>query len=103
MHHPRGVTSSHTQRDDPPEAVVGGAGTRRYEIRVAGLVGDELAPYVENMTSVVFPVETVLQGEIADQAALQGMLDEIQALGLELIEVRALPDTAGERPRSATA
>jgi hypothetical protein len=55
------------------------------------------------MTSVVLPVETVLQGEIADQAALQGMLDEIQALGLELIQVRALPDTAGERPRSATA
>jgi hypothetical protein len=97
------VTTSHTRRDEPHGAVVRGAETRRYEIRVAGVVGDELAPYVENMTSVVLPVETVLQGEIADQAALQGMLDEIQALGLELIQVRALPDSTGERPRSATA
>ena len=37
------------------------------------------------------PVETVLHGEIADQAALHGVLDRVQALGLELVEVRRLP------------
>jgi hypothetical protein len=40
----------------------------------------------------VQPVETVLHGEIADQAALHGVLDQVQALGLELIEVRRLPN-----------
>lgn len=43
------------------------------------------------MTSEVLPVETVLRGEVADQAALHGLLDQVQALGLELIEIRALP------------
>ena len=36
-------------------------------------------------------METVLHGDIADQAALHGVIDRIQALGLELIEVRRLP------------
>jgi hypothetical protein len=53
------------------------------------------------MTSVVLPVETVLRGEIVDQAALHGMIDQVQALGLELLEVRCLPNGAGE-PRSAS-
>jgi hypothetical protein len=47
------------------------------------------------MTSEVLPVETVLRGEIVDQAALHGVLDQVQALGLELIEIRALPPQAG--------
>jgi len=34
---------------------------------------------------------TVLTGVFADQAALYGVLAEIEALGLELIEVRHLP------------
>ena len=34
------------------------------------------------------PAETVLRGELADQAALHGLLDRIQSLGLELIEIR---------------
>ena len=36
--------------------------------------------------------ETVLHGEIADQAALHGVLDLLQEHGLQLLEVRRLPD-----------
>jgi hypothetical protein len=35
--------------------------------------------------------QTILTGTLADQAALYGVLAEIEALGLELLEVRRLP------------
>jgi hypothetical protein len=35
--------------------------------------------------------DTVLTGALPDQAALNGVLAEIEALGLELLEVRRLP------------
>ena len=35
--------------------------------------------------------DTVLRGALQDQAALHGVLAQIEALGLELIEVRRLP------------
>ena len=56
-------------------------------------MSDEVAPYLGGLTVEVLPVETVLRGEIVDQAALHGMLDQVQALGLELIEVRSLART----------
>ena len=64
----------------------------RYEVRIAGVVGDELAPYIDEMTTVVLPVETVVRGTIVDRSALHGMLEHLQVRGLELIEVRPLPD-----------
>jgi hypothetical protein len=66
--------------------------TARYEIHIKGRVGAKLASAFEGLRAEVQPVETVLHGEIADQAALHGVLDQVQALGLELIEVRRLPD-----------
>jgi hypothetical protein len=36
------------------------------------------------------PVETILHGQVLDQAALHGLLDRIAVLGLELVEVRRL-------------
>ena len=36
----------------------------------------------------VQPVETILRGTIDDQAALHGVLEQIEALGLELLELR---------------
>jgi hypothetical protein len=44
----------------------------------------------------VEPVEPVLHGPVQDQAALYGLLDRIQVLGLELVEVRRLPDLPEE-------
>lgn len=88
------MTTAHTRPGEASGNSARGAGTTVYEIRIAGIVGEELAPYVENMTSEILPVETVLRGEIADQAALHGVLDQVQALGLELIEIRALPRQA---------
>jgi hypothetical protein len=61
-----------------------------------------LAVAFEPLAAEVLPVETVLHGEIADQAALHGFLDRVQALGLELIEVRRLPESVGTDVRRRT-
>ena len=63
-----------------------------YEIRVKGRLSDSLAAAFEGMRASVEPVETVLHGPVQDQAALYGLLHQIQALGLELVEVRRLPE-----------
>lgn len=70
--------------------------TALYEIHIKGRVGDELAATFEGLEAEIHPVETVLYGEIVDQSALHGVLGRVQALGLELIEVRRLP----AKPRS---
>jgi hypothetical protein len=67
-----------------------------YEIRVRGRLSDSLMAAFEGMRASVEPVETVLHGPVRDQAALYGLLDRIQDLGLELVEVRRLPDPPGE-------
>ena len=43
----------------------------------------------------VKPPETVLRANVADQAALHGLLDRIQSFGLELIEIRRVPERDG--------
>ena len=62
-----------------------------YEIRVRGRLSDSAMAAFEGMRASVEPVETVLHGPVLDQAALYGLLDRVQALGLELVEVRRLP------------
>ena len=66
-------------------------GGYEYEIRVRGRLSGPLLAAFEGMRASVEPVETVLHGPVKDQAALHGLLDQVQALGLELVEVRRLP------------
>jgi hypothetical protein len=63
-----------------------------YEIRIKGRMSDSLTGAFEDFTAAVRPAETVMRGEVRDQAELHGLLDQIQSLGLELIEVRRLPE-----------
>jgi hypothetical protein len=67
-----------------------------YEIRIKGRLSDSLLAVFEGLTASVEPVETVLHGPVQDQAELYGLLDRIQALCLELVEVRRLPDLPEE-------
>jgi hypothetical protein len=63
----------------------------RYEIRVKGRVSETVLAAFAGMTAEVQPVETVLHGEVPDRAALHGLIDRVESLGLELVEVRRLP------------
>ena len=60
------------------------------EIRVVGAVPAELLAEIEGVQVVTLSVETVLQGSLADQAALVGIINRLQGLGVELREVRQL-------------
>jgi hypothetical protein len=71
----------------------------RYEFRIRGRIGELLLAGFEGFDAEVEPVETVLRGDVADQAALHGVLEQIQALGLELVELRQIDDP--RRPGAA--
>ena len=60
----------------------------QYEIRVRGRLSASLLASFDGLTATVEPVETILAGPVEDQAALYGVLRHVQALGLELVEVR---------------
>jgi hypothetical protein len=61
-----------------------------YEIRIKGRLSDSVSGAFEDFTASVKPAETTLRGEVRDQSELHGVLERLQALGLELIEVRRL-------------
>jgi hypothetical protein len=68
-----------------------------FEIRVRGLLGDRLLSAFPEMQARMQDHETVLAGELPDQSALHGVLGRIEALGLELLEVRR-PRARAEAP-----
>ena len=60
----------------------------RYEFRIRGRLGERLLSSFGGFDAEVIPSETILRGSVEDQAALHGVLQQIEALGLELVEVR---------------
>jgi len=61
-----------------------------YQIRVRGHLGATTLRAFPALHAQTRGHDTVLRG-VADQAALHGVLAQIEALGLELLEVRRLP------------
>jgi hypothetical protein len=90
--HPRRVRPDHPLSRQGP-AMAGAS----YEIRIRGRLSAALLDSFEGMASDLEPVETVLHGPVRDQSQLHGLINRIQALGLELIEVRRLPSQEQER------
>jgi hypothetical protein len=64
---------------------------RQYEIWVRGHLGETMCSAFPALRAQPRGEDTVLTGALSDQAALYGVLAEIEALGLELLEVRRLP------------
>ncbi len=61
-----------------------------YEIRVVGSVPDDVLEEIGDVRVAVLPVGTILRGTLVDQAALHGVINRLQGLGIELLEVRKL-------------
>ena len=67
-----------------------------YTIRIKGRLGATALSAFPSMASELKGGETVLTGLLEDRSALFGVLAQIEALGLELLEVRQIP----ARPQS---
>jgi hypothetical protein len=59
-----------------------------YAIRIRGRLGATALSAFPSMVSELRGGETVLTGLLEDRSALFGVLAQIEALGLELLEVR---------------
>lgn len=64
-----------------------------FEIRVAGEVPAQVLTDLQDAHLVHRGVETVLHGPVEDQAALVGIINWLQMLGVELREVRQITAT----------
>jgi len=80
----------------------------RYLIRVNGHLSDELSASLRGLDSLHQPAQTLLVGDLADQAALTGILDRLDLLGVQIHEVLLVPDgveplrCVGGVPRAVT-
>jgi hypothetical protein len=61
-----------------------------FEIRVAGSLPAGLLEELEGIRVVSESVQTLLRGPVLDQAALIGIINRLQGLGIELRGVRQL-------------
>ncbi|HUA45369.1 MAG TPA: hypothetical protein VMA77_09100 [Solirubrobacteraceae bacterium] len=71
---------------------------RRYEIRVRGPIGPTLMQAFPTLAASRSGPDTLLVGSLPDQCALYGVIHELEALGLELLEIRRLPAGEPQRP-----
>ncbi len=60
----------------------------RYEIRVIGTLPPEAVLDYQSLTVTVRQAETVLDGRLADQAALNGLLARLELFGARVTLVR---------------
>ena len=63
-----------------------------YQFRVRGRLGKTLLAAFPELRAQELGSETLLAGQLPDQAALFGVLDRIEALGLELLAVLSTED-----------
>ena len=74
-----------------------------YRIRIRGRLGVTALSAFPTMVSEVKGSETVLTGLLEDRSAVFGVLSQIEALGLELLELRQIrarpksPDSGDNR------
>ena len=78
------------QRDRPPPS---------YQIRVRGHLGATMLRAFLALHAETEGEDTLLCGAVADQAALYGLLAQLEALGLDLLEVHRLPRDVGPPAR----
>ena len=86
-------------------ATLGDVPDRNYRLVVEGELSDYLEPAFHGMRLSRAEGNTVLMGNVRDQAELQGLLHRVSDLGLTLLEAKAIDDRderrTGDRPPKA--
>jgi hypothetical protein len=67
-----------------------------YQIRIRGRLGRTMLAAFPALHAEAQDGNTLLTGSLGDQAALYGVLAQVEALGLELLEVRRIPGDTTE-------
>ena len=86
--HPADDDSDHMSANT---RATGGREPRRYEIRVRGPIGPTMMQAFPTLALSRSDHDTLLTGSLPDQSALYGLIHQLEALGLELLEIRCLP------------
>lgn len=76
-----------------------GQSSGTYEFRIRGQLGDIMLSAFPTLTAEMRPGYTLLRGAFSDQAALYGVLAQLEALGLELLELRRVDQEHSDRPQ----
>jgi hypothetical protein len=72
---------------------------RRYRIILRGRLSERFETAFDGMTLEPGPDQTVLVGDVRDQAHLHGLLDRLREFGIDLVAVEpaSAPDAGAER------
>jgi hypothetical protein len=70
----------------------------QYMIRIRGRLGATALSAFPTMGSEVQRGETVLTGPLQDRSAVYGVLAQIEALGLEILELRQVGPSTDREP-----
>ena len=73
-----------------------------YEIRVRGPIGPMTMQAFPTLAASRSGQDTLLTGLLPDQSALYGVIHQLEALGLQLLEIRLLPTGDPEARRPTT-
>lgn len=63
----------------------------RYELRIKGRLSADVREDFEEFELSEAPVETIMLGDVVDEAHLHGVLARLQAFGLQVLSLRSLP------------
>jgi hypothetical protein len=86
------MSETHASAGQHPE-------TGRYDIRIKGHLDTRWATWFDGLTLTPdSDGTTVIHGQVADQAALHGLLQKVRDLGLPLVSVTQLDPHQPEMP-----
>jgi hypothetical protein len=71
------------------DRATGGRKERRYELRVRGAIGPTIMQAFPTLAASRSGQDTLLTGSLPDQSALYGAIHQLEALGLQLLEIRS--------------
>ena len=78
------------------QRATGGSEPRRYEIRVRGPLGPTMMQAFPTLSATRSGQDTLLIGSLPDQSAVYGVIHQLEALGLQLLEIRRPPTNGAE-------